>query len=60
MAFKVYNKFIVALAAACAVLVSVTADGDFTVNDGAAVGSAFVGALAVYAVRNLDGDDVGD
>ena len=47
-----YNKFIIALAAGLAVAVSVTTDGDVTVNDVFAILSAAAGALAVYAVPN--------
>ncbi len=47
-----YSKFIVALAAGLAVAVSVTTDGDVSVNDVFAILSAAAGALAVYAVPN--------
>jgi hypothetical protein len=51
-----YNKAIVAVAAGLAVAVSVTTDGDVTVNDVFAILSAAVGALAVYAVPNRQKD----
>ncbi len=47
-----YNKAIVAMAAGLAVAVSVTTDGDVSVNDVFAILSAAVGALAVYVVPN--------
>ena len=47
-----YSKFIVALAAAFASAVSVTADGEFSLNDIFVIGSAAMGALGVYLVPN--------
>lgn len=52
----VYNKFIVALAAGLAVAVSVTTDGDVSINDVFAILSAAVGAVAVFAVPNRPKD----
>lgn len=49
---KAYSKLIAALAAAAAVGVSVTADGSLSLNDGFAIGSALLGALAVGVVTN--------
>ena len=47
-----YSKFIVAMAAALAVAVSVTTDGTLSLNDAFAIASAALGALAVYATPN--------
>ena len=47
-----YSKFIVALAAAAGVGASLTIDGSLSLNDGFAIASALLGALAVYAVPN--------
>lgn len=47
-----YAKLWAALAAAVAVGVSVTADGDVSINDVFAIASAFLGSFGVYAVTN--------
>ena len=47
-----YNKFLVAMSAALAVAVSVTADGELSANDILAIVSSAIGAVSVYAVRN--------
>ena len=47
-----YRKFIVALASAAGVGVSLTVDGSLSLNDGFALAAAVLGALAVYAVPN--------
>ena len=47
-----YYKFIVALAGAAGVGTSLTVDGSLSLNDGFALASALLGALAVYAVPN--------
>lgn len=47
-----YNKFVVACAAALGVAVSVTADGEFSLNDGFTIASAAVGALLVFITPN--------
>lgn len=57
---KVYAKFVVALAAAVAVGVSVTADGHVSLNDWFAMASALLGSLAVGAVPNQTPDDGND
>lgn len=49
-----YNKCLVAVAAALGVAGSVLADNVFTLSDGVAILSAFVGALAVYVVPNKE------
>lgn len=49
-----YAKACVAAAAGLAVAVSVTADGEFSLNDGMSIASAAVGALLVYAIPNTD------
>jgi len=49
---SIYAKCITAIAAALGVAVSVTVDGNLSMNDGFAIASAAVGALAVYAVPN--------
>ena len=48
-----YSKFVAALAAAVAVGVSVTSDGNVSIQDGFAIASALLGSLAVYAVPNI-------
>lgn len=50
---KAYSKFVVALAAALGVAVSVTTDGHLSLNDAFAIASAGVGALAVALVPNI-------
>ena len=47
-----YAKFVAALAAAVAVLVSVSTDGTVDLNDALAIAAAFVGALFVRQVPN--------
>jgi len=47
-----YAKVWAALAAAAGVGVSVTIDGNLSLNDGFAIASALLGSLAVYAVTN--------
>ncbi len=47
-----YRKFLVALGAAVAVAISLTADGEISVNDLFGTGSAFVGALVLRQVPN--------
>lgn len=49
---SVYAKFIAAASAAVAVGVSVTADGSVSLNDGFAMLSAALGALAVLLTPN--------
>lgn len=46
------RKFLVAVAAAAGVAVTVLADGQFSVEDGIAVGLAVAAALGVYRVPN--------
>lgn len=46
------RKFLAALTAAVAVAISVVADGEVSLNDVIAIGSALVGAGAVYQVTN--------
>ncbi len=47
------RKFLVALAAAIAVAISVTADGDVSINDVFAMAGSFVGSLGVGLVPNV-------
>jgi hypothetical protein len=47
-----YSKFFVAAAGALAQAVAVTADGEFSLNDGFAIALAALTALGVYGVRN--------
>lgn len=47
-----YSKAIAALAAGLGVALSVTVDGDLSLNDVVAIAAAAVGALAVYATPN--------
>lgn len=47
-----YSKAFVAIAAAVASAISVTADGEFSLNDIFVVVSGALGALAVYVVPN--------
>ena len=49
---KSYSKLIAALASAAAVGVSITADGEFSLNDGFAIASALLGSLAVGLLPN--------
>ena len=49
-----YRKFIAAIVAALGVAVSVTVDGNLTMNDGLAIAAAGFGALAVRQIENLD------
>lgn len=53
---KAYTKFLVALAAAITAAVSVTADGEFSLNDAFTMASGFIGALLVAAVPNTGPD----
>ncbi len=46
------RKFLVALAAAAGVAVTVLADGHFSVEDGISIALAVAGALGVYATPN--------
>ena len=47
-----YAKAIAAASAALGVAVSVTVDGELSLNDWVTIAAAAVGALAVYAVPN--------
>lgn len=47
-----YNKAIVAVLAALGVLGAALSDGNISVEEAIAVGSAFVGAFGVYQIRN--------
>lgn len=47
-----YNKAIAAIAAGLGVALSVTVDGDLSLNDVVAIAAAAVGALAVYVTPN--------
>jgi hypothetical protein len=47
-----YAKLWAALGAAAAVGVSVTVDGNVSLNDGFAIASALLGSLGVYAATN--------
>lgn len=47
-----YSKFFAAIGTAITVAVTVTADGDITIHDALLIVEAFVGALAVWAVKN--------
>lgn len=53
---RAYTKFIIAIAAAVAAAVSVTADGEFGLNDAFVMASGFFGALAVAIVPNTGPD----
>ena len=52
MKLSAYAKTIVAVGAGLASAVSVTADGEFSLNDGFVIASAAVGALLVWAIPN--------
>lgn len=49
---KAYAKVVAALASAFAVATSLTVDGDLSLNDAFAIGSALFGALAVGLIPN--------
>ena len=49
-----YAKAVVATAAGLAVAVSVTADNEFSLNDGFTIASAAAGALLVLVVPNRE------
>lgn len=48
-----YNKFLVALASALGVLATALADDGVTPSEWVGVALAFLGALGVYALRNV-------
>lgn len=54
-----FGKFVVALSSALTVAVSLTADGEVSLNDGFAIVAAFVGAVAVYYVPNRTSSEEG-